>query len=706
MDKDRYTLDDEQKLILIGKALSSEMKIEILRLLKKQNMSINDIAKKTGAPASSTALNIKALEEAGIVKTELVKANRGTVKICSLNMDEINITFDMLEEADETDVIDMPIGNFVDYKAIPTCGIVNEKGNIDEEDEPRCFYSPLRATAKLIWTADGYFEYRFPNHYIQNKEVKAIEISAELCSEAKDYNMDYPSDITLWVNGIDAGTWECPSDYGGRRGKLNPEWWPDKNTQYGKLKTWSISEDGTYLDYKRVNEYPIGRYGIKDNDYISVRIGIKDDAKHHGGINLFGDAFGDYKQNISMKFIYKSKSSKDADKKRRNRMKERLVEKFYEIFGRDGEAKSYFAPGRVNLIGEHTDYNGGHVFPCALTIGTYLIARKRNDNKLRFFSENFESLGVIESSLSELVYSKEANWTNYPKGVMWAFGEKGYAVNEGFDILLFGNIPNGSGLSSSASVEVATAVMLKDMLGYDIDMVNVSLICQFSENKFNGVNCGIMDQFAIAMGKKDNAIFLDTSDLSYEYAPIVLDGMKVIIACSNKKRGLGDSKYNERRSECETALEEIRKVKDIKSLGELTNEEFESVKDAIKDPVRIKRARHAVYENQRTIEAVKALKANDIERFGKLMIASHESLRDDYEVTGKELDTLVDAALKVDGVIGSRMTGAGFGGCTVSIVKEEAVDDFIEKVGKEYLNTIGYAADFYVVDIGDGAGLL
>lgn len=387
-------------------------------------------------------------------------------------------------------------------------------------------------------------------------------------------------------------------------------------------------------------------------------------------------------------------------------MKEKLLKKFYEVYGNDGEAKAYFAPGRVNLIGEHTDYNGGHVFPCALTIGTYLIARKRNDNKLRFLSENFEQLGIIESSIDELVYDKDANWTNYPKAVMWAFREKGYEVNAGFDILIYGNIPNASGLSSSASVELATAVMLKDMLGHDIDMVNASLICQFAENKFNGVNCGIMDQFAIAMGKKDNAIFLDTSNLQYEYAPIVLDGMKVVIVCSNKKRGLADSKYNERRSECEMALLEIKKVKDINSLGELSCEEFEAVKDAIKDEVRQKRAKHAVYENQRTIKAVNALKANNIEEFGKLMIDSHISLRDDYEVTGKELDTLVDAALKVDGVVGSRMTGAGFGGCTVSIVKEEAVDEFIEKVGKEYLDTIGYAADFYVVDIGDGAGLL
>lgn len=387
-------------------------------------------------------------------------------------------------------------------------------------------------------------------------------------------------------------------------------------------------------------------------------------------------------------------------------MKEQLIKKFDEVFGEGGDVRSYFAPGRVNLIGEHTDYNGGHVFPCALTIGTYFIARKREDRRLRFYSENFEKLGVIEGSLDTLVWSEKAGWTNYPMGVIWAFGEKGYRITNGFDILLFGNIPNGSGLSSSASVEVGTGVMLRDMYGFDVDMIEISLIGQYSENNFNKVNCGIMDQFAIAMGKKDCAIFLDTADLSYEYAPIVLDDAKIVIACSNKKRGLGDSKYNERRAECEEALAELQTALDIKSLGELDEERFEANKDAIKSEVRQRRARHAVYENRRTIKAVEALKAGNIEEFGRLMIASHNSLRDDYEVTGKELDTLVDSALKQKGVIGSRMTGAGFGGCTVSIVKDDGIDEFIENVGREYKETIGYAADFYVVEIGGGAGIL
>ena len=383
-------------------------------------------------------------------------------------------------------------------------------------------------------------------------------------------------------------------------------------------------------------------------------------------------------------------------------MVEQLKNKFAEVFGPEGESAVYFAPGRVNMIGEHTDYNGGHVFPCALTIGTYGVVRKRQDRKLRFYSMNFEQLGVMESSLDELVPSKDADWTNYPRGVLWAFKERGMEVTEGFDLLLFGNIPNGSGLSSSASVEVLTGYILKDQYGFDVTNQDLALIGQFSENRFNSVNCGIMDQFAIAMGKADHAIFLDTNTLDYTYVPLKLDGAKIVIACSNKKRGLGDSKYNERRRECETALAELQKVVAIKSLGELTEEQFEANKDAIGDEVRVRRARHAVYENQRTIQAVEALQKQDLKKFGELMNASHVSLRDDYEVTGIELDTLVEEAWKVDGVIGSRMTGAGFGGCTVSIVEDAAVDRFIESVGTAYRDKIGYAADFYVVQVGSG----
>ena len=383
-------------------------------------------------------------------------------------------------------------------------------------------------------------------------------------------------------------------------------------------------------------------------------------------------------------------------------IKEKVLAKFNELFGEEGETGVYFAPGRVNLIGEHTDYNGGHVFPCALTIGTYGAARRRSDRKLRFYSMNFGHLGVTESSLDDLKPDKEAGWTNYPKGVIWAFGEKGMKVEQGMDLLLFGNIPNGSGLSSSASVEVLTGFILKDLFGFEVSNQELAQIGQFSENRFNGVNCGIMDQFAIAMGKAGHAIFLDTATLKYEYAPLKLENAKIVISCSNKKRGLGDSKYNERRSECESALAQIGEVVGINALGDLTEEQFEQYGRAIRDDVCRRRAKHAVYENQRTVKAVEALKNNDVKLFGELMNASHVSLRDDYEVTGIELDTLVEEAWKVEGVIGSRMTGAGFGGCTVSIVRDEAVDAFIAKVGKAYEEKIGYAGDFYVVEIGDG----
>lgn len=387
-------------------------------------------------------------------------------------------------------------------------------------------------------------------------------------------------------------------------------------------------------------------------------------------------------------------------------MKEKLLEKFREVFGDKDGVNVYFAPGRVNLIGEHTDYNGGHVFPSALTIGTYAAARKNKENVFRFYSMNFEKLNVITVPLKDFSYKKEDDWTNYPKGVIWALREKGFEIEEGIDVVYFGNIPNASGLSSSASVEVLTGYILKELFALNIDMVQIALVSQYAENKFNGVNCGIMDQFSIAMGKKDHAIFLDTSNLEYEYAPIKLDAAKIVIACSNKKRGLGDSKYNERRQECEDALALLKTAVNINSLGELSEEEFEKHKDVIQDEIKIKRARHAVYENQRTIKAVEALKKGNIELFGQLMKDSHISLRDDYEVTGLELDTLFDAAWKQEGVIGSRMTGAGFGGCTVSIVKEDSVDTFIKNVGSLYLEKIGYSADFYVVDIGDGPSTL
>lgn len=383
-------------------------------------------------------------------------------------------------------------------------------------------------------------------------------------------------------------------------------------------------------------------------------------------------------------------------------MREELLKGFNEIFGQDQQME-FFAPGRVNLIGEHTDYNGGNVFPCALTIGTYMIARKREDKVVRVYSKNFEDLGVIEFSIENLENEKNHDWANYLKGVIWVLKENGYNVDKGFEAYVYGNIPNGAGLSSSASLELVTGVMLRELFNLEVSMIDLVKFGQLAENKFIGVNCGIMDQFAIGMGKADCAILLDTNTLEYEYAPLKLENTSIVIANTNKRRGLADSKYNERRGQCEAALADLQTELDIKALGELTEEEFENNKHLIKDEINVKRAKHAVYENRRTLRAVEALKNNEIELFGKLMNDSHISLRDDYEVTGVELDTLVELAWNQTGVIGSRMTGAGFGGCTVSLVKNDSIDNFIENTGQVYEEKIGYKADFYVVNIGDGA---
>lgn len=384
--------------------------------------------------------------------------------------------------------------------------------------------------------------------------------------------------------------------------------------------------------------------------------------------------------------------------------KQELIAKFEEVYGAGGNIQVFFAPGRVNLIGEHTDYNGGHVFPCALTIGTYGVVRKREDDQLNFFSLNFAQFGTVHSSLSDLNPYKEANWTNYPKGVMWALQKRGYKFETGFDYMIYGNIPNGSGLSSSASLEVLTGLMLREVYGLEnLDMIEIAKVGQDAENNYCGCSCGIMDQFASAMGKKDHAIFLDTADLSFEYAPIALENAKIVITNSKVKHSLVDGQYNKRRSQCEEALKDLQTVVDIKALGDLTEEEYEAHKDAIKDPICQNRAKHAVYENQRAIKAVAALKEGNVELFGKLMNASHVSLRDDYEVSCEEIDILVDLAWAIPGVIGSRITGGGFGGCTVSIVENDAVDAFQEIIGPKYEEKVGHKAEFYVVDIGDGA---
>lgn len=383
-------------------------------------------------------------------------------------------------------------------------------------------------------------------------------------------------------------------------------------------------------------------------------------------------------------------------------MENELEELFHTLFGVESK-DVYFAPGRINLIGEHTDYNGGYVFPAAITIGTYGVARKREDQMIRLYSKNFAELGIIELSLSDLAYKDEDDWTNYPKGMIHFLIEQGHVIDQGMDILFYGTIPNGAGLSSSASIELLTGVILNDLFDLNVTMLDLVIIGKRVENDFIGVNSGIMDQFAIGMGQLDHAILLDTNTLDYEMVPAEFGEYVIAIMNTNKRRELADSKYNQRRAECEMALSRLQTVRSIESLGELTEEYFEQNKNVIVDERLIRRAKHAVTENQRTIKAKKALVNNDLRKFGQLLNASHASLRDDYEVTGIELDTLVEAAQKQTGVLGARMTGAGFGGCAIALVKESEFNRFTKRVGKAYQEKIGYPADFYIANVDDGA---
>ncbi|WP_251551531.1 galactokinase [Neobacillus muris] len=365
--------------------------------------------------------------------------------------------------------------------------------------------------------------------------------------------------------------------------------------------------------------------------------------------------------------------------------------------------QAFFAPGRINLIGEHTDYNGGHVFPCAITYGTYAVARKREDQLVRLYSANFPDQGIIEFNLNELNYDKTHGWANYPKGMIRYILDAGYHIPAGFECAIQGNIPNGAGLSSSASIELLTGVMASGLFQLGIPRLDLIKIGKRVENEFIGVNSGIMDQFAIGMGKENAGILLDCQTLNYEYAPIELENHKIIIMNTNKRRELADSKYNERRSECELALSQLQQQLPIEALGQLTEQQFDEHQHLIANEIVRKRAKHAVYENVRTLKALEELKAGNLEAFGQLMNQSHISLRDDYEVTGVELDSLVEAAWNQPGVLGARMTGAGFGGCAIAIVENETVENFIENVGAAYQEKVGYAADFYVASIGDGA---
>ena len=380
----------------------------------------------------------------------------------------------------------------------------------------------------------------------------------------------------------------------------------------------------------------------------------------------------------------------------------KLEKKFIEHFGHE-HTKEYFAPGRINLIGEHIDYSGGLVLPCAITIGTRALVSERDDNELHFYSLNMDNLGVITVSLEGIVYDKKDDWTNYTKGVFSKFQEAGYKIPYGLNIAYYGNIPYASGLSSSASIEMVTGVMLNDIFDLNIELLDIVKMAQKVENEFIGLSSGIMDQFAIGFGKKDQAILLNTNTLDYEYIPLELGDNSIVIMNTNKKRGLADSAYNERKASCDEAYDILSKEYDIKYLCDLNSEQLETSKDLLTDNEVYLRARHAISENERTLEASNVLRSGDLEKFGQLMNESHISLRDDYEVTGIELDLLAETAWKQPGCLGARVTGAGFGGCAIAIVENDQVDNFIDKVGEAYLQEIGYKADFYVAQAGDGA---
>ncbi|WP_429970373.1 galactokinase [Fructilactobacillus sp. Tb1] len=390
----------------------------------------------------------------------------------------------------------------------------------------------------------------------------------------------------------------------------------------------------------------------------------------------------------------------DGTKKTSKQIMEELKNDFTNMY-KNNPTKGYFSPGRINLIGEHTDYNGGYVFPCAISLGTYAVLKKRDDMIVNIASENFKDTGIKSFNLDNLEYDKNDGWLSYPKGMFKAFADQGHKLQHGFDILIYGNLPDGSGLSSSASIEMLFGKILNSEFNDVESGVELAQLGQKVENDYIGVNSGIMDQFAVEMGREGYAILLDTNTLKSELAPIKLGNYKIVIMNTNKKRGLKDSKYNERRSECEQALKLINQVADFTSFGAMSNEEFDEYNYAIDDATLIKRARHAVSENQRTLRAITALKQNALDEFGRLMNASHISLEYDYEVTGPNLDTLVHSAWK-NGAIGARMTGAGFGGCAIAIVPDDKIESFKEHVGKTYKAKFGYDADFYIANISDG----
>ncbi len=375
-----------------------------------------------------------------------------------------------------------------------------------------------------------------------------------------------------------------------------------------------------------------------------------------------------------------------------------LLNEFYRIYGNKEKAPLlFFAPGRVNLIGEHTDYNGGYVFPSSLNFGTYLMIRKTTDSRVSFHSTNLDY--TVKVSIHDPVTKHNNEWVNYPLGVIEQLVKRGLKPL-GMELFYSGDIPHGAGLSSSASIEIVSAYAFNKLWQGQISMLEMIKLSQKAENEFVGMNCGIMDQFAVGMGAPNSGLFLNCDTLKYKMIPLHLHDHKIIISNTNKKRKLTDSKYNERRAECDQAVADLSKNKSIKNLSSLSPGEFQEFKSLIRDPVILKRASHVISENQRVLEAVQAIQNGDLLKFGELMNESHESLRYDYDVTGIELDTLVEEARKVPGVLGSRMTGAGFGGCTVSLVKESEVEKFMSLVGKNYNSVTGMEASFYLPELG------
>ncbi|MDR1656544.1 MAG: galactokinase [Deltaproteobacteria bacterium] len=383
-----------------------------------------------------------------------------------------------------------------------------------------------------------------------------------------------------------------------------------------------------------------------------------------------------------------------------------LFDQVFGLSGRETELRLFFAPGRVNLIGEHTDYNGGHVLPCALSMGTYALVAPRTDSSCRIFSQNVPNVEPVKFLITHPWDQAETNWSRYPRAVLSILGERCLLPAHGLDVLYYGNLPGGAGLSSSASIEVLTGYAFGEVGHLNIDRVELALMCREAENNRVGVKCGIMDQFASSMGRKGQAILLNCDTLEHRYCKLDLPETSLVITNSNKPHTLSASSYNQRWRECETALAILRQKFEVSALCQISGHDFNISVGLIEDGVIRRRAKHVITENQRTLEASVLLENGDLEGFGQLMNASHVSMRDDFEISCREMDVLTELAWSVDGVYGSRMTGGGFGGCTVSLVRNDALEKFKKTVEQGYLSEVGYSPTFYITETSDGAGTI